>query len=196
MRAGRQAHVSSRSDSSCSASAWRRMVIALGPTPWSSSKSTARCLVSCDRRVTPMPARARVAGAPMRGSWSVRVAPLLLFRSAHTIRTFGLSSRRGRKLARHSGMFGLEDFGDGAAGVEASGDGGERRHHEHGHRHLALELCEVELGEPFGVGEEVELDDLPVLDRDGGDREGSSVEEGDHPGGAVDERPPHGQVDP
>jgi hypothetical protein len=43
---------------------------------------------------------------------------------------------------------------------------------------LVFELCEAELGEPFGVGEEVELDDLPVLDRDGGDREGSSVEEG------------------
>jgi hypothetical protein len=67
------AQVSSRSDSSCSASAWRRMAIALGPMPWSLSRSTARWSVSCERRVMPMPARARVAGAPMRGSSSGRV---------------------------------------------------------------------------------------------------------------------------
>jgi hypothetical protein len=36
---------------------------------------------------------------------------------------------------------------------------------------------------------------LAVPDRDGGNREGFPVEEGDHPGGAVDERPPHSQVD-
>src|SRR5919199_320920 len=61
---------------------------------------------------------------------------------------------------------------------------------------LIAKLCEVELDHPFGVGEEVDLDDLAVPDRDGGDRERLAVEEGDHPGGAVDERAAHGQVDP
>ena len=60
---------------------------------------------------------------------------------------------------------------------------------------LNAKRCEVELGDPFGVGEEVDLDDLPVLGRDGGDREGLPAEEGDEPGGAVDEHAPHGQVD-
>ena len=57
---------------------------------------------------------------------------------------------------------------------------------------LIAKLCEVELGDPFGVGEEVDLDDLAVADREGGDREGLPVEEGDDSGGAVDERALHG----
>ena len=65
--------VSSRSDSPRSASTWRRIAIALGPMPWSLSRSAARCSVSCERRVMPTAARARVAGAPMRGSSSCRV---------------------------------------------------------------------------------------------------------------------------
>jgi hypothetical protein len=34
-----------------------------------------------------------------------------------------------------------------------------------------VEDCEVELGDPLGVDEEVDLDDLPVLDRHGADGE-------------------------
>src|SRR5512133_3297320 len=60
---------------------------------------------------------------------------------------------------------------------------------------LSARLCEVELGEAFGVGKEVDLGDFPILDRDGCDRERPAVEEADHPGRAVDERTPHGQVD-
>src|SRR5215218_7373775 len=60
---------------------------------------------------------------------------------------------------------------------------------------LIVELCEVELGDPLRVGEEVELDDLPVLDRHGADGEGLAVAERDGSGGAVDERAPNGEVD-
>jgi hypothetical protein len=36
---------------------------------------------------------------------------------------------------------------------------------------LIAELCEVELGDPFGVGEEVDLDDSPFLHGECSDRE-------------------------
>ena len=48
---------------------------------------------------------------------------------------------------------------------------------------LIAKLCEVDLGDPFGVGEEVDLDDLPVLDRDAADHERLPEEEVDDPGG-------------
>src|SRR5207249_7915952 len=51
-------------------------------------------------------------------------------------------------------------------------------------------------GDPFGVAQEVELDDLAVPDRHGADGEGLAVPEGDCSGGAVDERATYGQVDP
>jgi hypothetical protein len=51
--------------------------------PCSFTKSAARCSVSCDRRVMPMAARARVAGAPMRGSSSGVVRVALAFVSLH-----------------------------------------------------------------------------------------------------------------
>src|SRR4051812_25148145 len=54
---------------------------------------------------------------------------------------------------------------------------------------------EVELGDPFRVDEEVELDDLAVSDRPGADRERSSAQEGDDPGRAVDEDTVHREVD-
>ncbi len=57
---------------------------------------------------------------------------------------------------------------------------------------LIAKPSEVKLGDPFGVGEEVNLDDLAVADREGGDREGLPVQEGDDSGGAVDERALHG----
>src|SRR5207342_3760462 len=60
---------------------------------------------------------------------------------------------------------------------------------------LIAKLREVELGQAFGVGEEVDLGDLPILDCDGGDRERPAMEEADHPGRAVDECASHGQVD-
>src|SRR5262245_42706116 len=59
----------------------------------------------------------------------------------------------------------------------------------------AAELAEVELGKPFRVGEEVDLEDLAVLHGDGCDGERLPVKEGDHSGGAVDECTLHGQVD-
>jgi hypothetical protein len=40
---------------------------------------------------------------------------------------------------------------------------------------LVAELCEVEMGDPVGVGEEVDFGDLAVLDRGSGDRERSPV---------------------
>jgi hypothetical protein len=40
---------------------------------------------------------------------------------------------------------------------------------------LVAELCEVEMGDPVGVGEEVDFGDLAVLDRESGDRERSPV---------------------
>src|SRR3954451_4425103 len=46
---------------------------------------------------------------------------------------------------------------------------------------------EVELAQALGVGEEVDLDDLLVLDGDAADRERLSVAEGDDADGAVDE---------
>jgi hypothetical protein len=46
------------------------------------------------------------------------------------------------------------------------------------HRCLLVEHGELELGDPFGVREEVESDDLAVPDRGGGDRERLPVEEG------------------
>jgi uncharacterized protein YdhG (YjbR/CyaY superfamily) len=59
---------------------------------------------------------------------------------------------------------------------------------------LIAKLCGVELGDPFGSGED-DFDDLAVPDRDGADRERLPVEEVTIPAGAVDERAAHGQVD-
>jgi hypothetical protein len=60
---------------------------------------------------------------------------------------------------------------------------------------LIAKLCQVELGEAFGIGQEVDLGDLAILDREGGDRERPSVKEADHTGRAVDQSAPHCQVD-
>src|SRR6266542_5902926 len=65
---------------------------------------------------------------------------------------------------------------------------------EHGTR-LIAEHGEVEPGDPFGVGDEVDLGDLAVRDRESAHGERPPVEEGDHPSGAVDEGAAHGQVD-
>jgi hypothetical protein len=50
----------------------------------------------------------------------------------------------------------LEDFGGGAAGAEAGGDGGERRHHDHGDRCHGGQLPERRARDPVfaqAVGE-------------------------------------------
>jgi hypothetical protein len=59
-----------------------------------------------------------------------------------------------------------------------------------------VEHVQVEPRHAFRVGEEVDLDDLPVLDGEGADGEGPAVPERNSPGGAVDERAPDRQVDP
>jgi hypothetical protein len=53
---------------------------------------------------------------------------------------------------------------------------------------LIAEEGEVELGDSFAVGEEVDLDDLPVLDGEGADGERLAVTDRDGSGRAVDQR--------
>src|SRR5262249_61455951 len=60
----------------------------------------------------------------------------------------------------------------------------------------AVDHGEVESGDAFGVGEEVDLDDPSVLDRKGADGERPAVAHRDSARGAVDQRTPDGQVDP
>src|SRR5262245_49259078 len=60
---------------------------------------------------------------------------------------------------------------------------------------LAVERGEIELVEPLGVAEDVDLGDFPAPDREGQDRERLSVERADEPRSSVDERRAPQQVE-
>ena len=114
----------------------------------------------------------------------------------------------GRRCVGPGSAVGVES-GGGAAARRGWGAGARRRAHERGRavvpppagagpliartRPVATLLAEnrqIELAHPFGVGEDVDLDDPSVPYDERADRERPALAQRDHPGRAVDERAP------
>ena len=101
------------------------------------------------------------------------------------LRWQGITTRLARAIGRRHTARPASRNGDTSSPEPPGSETSSRR------RPSAFENGQVELAEPFGVGEDVDLDDPPAADSEGRNGERFSVTDCDGSDGAVDECRPH-----